>query len=104
MFNLLKKANLFLVLLGYQAVANATSIGAPTTGAFAKIGSLMQDFVDFFEGPLGLFVSIIAFTIAIIIWILGARSEDGLGRVGKVFIGVVLLINVPGFIIAMQSY
>lgn len=104
MLSVLEKANLALILLMYQGIAHATDIGAPDDGVFAKLGALMQDLVDFFEGPLGLAVSIIGMSLALIVWVLGARSEDGLGRVGKAFIAIILLINVPGFIVAMQAY
>jgi type IV secretory pathway VirB2 component (pilin) len=92
-----------VTLSTYSVAANATDIGAPTSGFFASFGVWMQELVDFFEGPLGLFVSIVALSIAAIIWALGQRSDEGLGRVARVVMAVLVLVNIPGLVVAIQA-
>ncbi len=92
-----------LSLALYSGLSLATDIGAPTKGFFASIGAWMQEMVNFFEGPLGLFVSIAALSMAAMIWALGSRGDEGLGRVGRVTIAILVLVNVPTLIIAMQA-
>ena len=94
-----------LSLALYAGVSNAiTDIQAPTSGFFAGIGAWMQQMVDFFEGPLGLFVSIAALSMAAMIWALGSRGDEGLGRVGRVVIAVLLLVNIPGLISSLKTF
>ncbi|MDR4483122.1 MAG: hypothetical protein R3B95_07840 [Nitrospirales bacterium] len=41
-------------------------IGAPSSGLFAKVGkAVLQEFVDFFEGPVGLAVAILGMVFAV---------------------------------------
>ena len=93
---------LSLYLLPSLALAG-TDIGAPTTGFFAQIGAVMQQFVNFLEGPFGLFVPIVGLSVAIGVWVLGTRSEGGMGWMGRVVMGSMLILNIPALIIALQA-
>jgi len=89
----------------YAGLASATNIGSPgKSGFFKGIVAWMQEMVDFFEGPLGLFVSIAALSMAAMIWALGSRGDEGLGRVGRVVIAVLLLVNIPGLISSLKTF
>ncbi len=80
-----------------------TDIGAPGSGLFSKIGKVLQEFVDFFEGPVGLAVAILGMVAAVAYWTLSTRGDGEIGWVGRVVIGAVLIINIPGFIVAMRA-
>jgi hypothetical protein len=99
------RINFSLFLLLASGVSHAaTTIGAPSSGIFAKPGTLLQDAVDFVEGPWALFASIASLGAALFVWALGARSEEGLGKLGKVFIAGILFLNIAGLITALQAY
>lgn len=87
-----------------SAKVYATDIGAPSTGFFSQVGGWLQAFVDFIEGPWGLFVSIIALAIAIGVWMFSTRGNEQLGWIGRVVIGVLLIVNIPGLIIALSAF
>jgi len=95
----------FLISLSlYGSLARATDIGkVPGSGFFNGITAWMQEVVLFFEGPLGLFISIAALSMAAIVWALGSRGDEGLGRIGRVVIAVLVLVNIPALIIALRN-
>lgn len=93
-------AVLGLPRLGFAAT---TDIGAPETGVFAFIGSFLQQFVDFLEGPFGLVVPIIGLSLAVAVWMLGSRGGESSGWIGRVVIGSLIIVNIPAMIIALQG-
>jgi type IV secretory pathway VirB2 component (pilin) len=93
----------FLVLVVASPAMAGTDIGAPSSGLFAKVGAVLQEFVDFFEGPVGLAVAILGMVFAVGYWTLSTRGDAELGWVGRVVIGAILIINIPGFVIAMKA-
>ncbi|WP_169697908.1 MULTISPECIES: TrbC/VirB2 family protein [Methylophaga] len=99
----IRRLSAFLFLTFFTTVAFATDIGAPSSGFFANIGQWMQDLVDFFEGPFGLFISIVALAIAAALWAFAPRGDEGLGKVSRVIIAVLVLVNIPGLIVALQA-
>ena len=84
--------------------AFATDIGAPADGMFAQIGGWLQDYVDFMEGPWGLFIPIIGLSFAVAVWMLSTRGGEQLGWIGRVIIGSLMIINIPSLVIALQAY
>lgn len=99
----------FFLICGVLVIAFAgpafagTNIGAPGSGMFAKVGKVLQEFVDFFEGPVGLAVAILGMVAAVAYWTLSTRGDGEIGWVGRVVIGAILIINIPGFIVAMRA-
>ena len=91
------------LLFAASPVMAGTDIGAPGSGLFAKVGKVLQEFVDFFEGPVGLAVAILGMVFAVGYWNLSTRGDAELGWVGRVVIGAILIINIPGFVIAMKA-
>lgn len=91
-------------MMGVGPVLAGTDIGAPGSGLFEKVGKVLQEFVDFFEGPVGLAVAIIGMVFAVGYWTLSSRGDQEIGWIGRVVIGAILIINIPGFVIAMQSF
>ncbi len=92
-----------LVVAVASPVLAGTDIGAPGSGLFAKVGKVLQEFVDFFEGPVGLAVAILGMVIAVAYWTLSTRGDGEIGWVARVVIGAILIINIPGFVIAMKA-
>jgi len=92
-----------LALLVAAPSAFATDIGAPDDGLFAFIGTFLQQFVDFLEGPFGLVVPIIGLALAVGVWMLGTRGGESLGWIGRVVIGALIIVNIPAMIIAIQG-
>ena len=92
-----------LILVVASPAMAGTDIGAPSSGLFAKVGAVLQEFVDFFEGPVGLAVAILGIVFAVGYWTLSTRGDAELGWVGRVVIGAILIINIPGFVIAMKA-
>ena len=84
--------------------AHATDIGAPSTGFFSQIGGWLLDLVDFVEGPWGLFVSIVGLSIAVGLWMFSTRGNEQLGGIAKVVVGVLLIVNIPALVIALQGF
>ncbi len=92
-----------LALMVTAPSAFATDIGAPDDGLFAFIGTFLQQFVDFLEGPFGLAVPIVGLALAVGVWMLGNRSGEGVGWIGRVVIGALVIINIPAMVIALQA-
>lgn len=92
----------FFTVLTNQA--SATDLAANEDGFFASIGVFMQDFVNFLEGPWGLFVPIAGLSIAVAVWMFSTRGGEQMGWIGRVVFGSLLLVNVPSFVVAMQAY
>lgn len=95
---------LVLCVVAVSPALAGTDIGAPGSGLFAKVGAVLQEFVDFFEGPVGLAVAIIGMVFAVGYWTLSSRGDQEIGWIGRVVIGAILIINIPGFVIAMQAF
>lgn len=94
-----------LVMMAFlSAQAQATDIGSPATGFFSQIGAWMQDFVNFLEGPWGLFVPIVGLSIAVAVWMFSTRGNDQLGWVGRVVVGALMIVNIPSLVIAIQAF
>jgi len=93
---------IFITLFTNQAMA--TDLATNEEGFFASIGIFMQDFVNFLEGPWGIFVPIAGLSIAVAVWMFSTRGGEQLGWIGRVIFGSLLLVNVPSFVIAMQAY
>ncbi len=98
-----KSAAYTFALLVMCPTAFATDIGAPASGFFAQIGTMLQDFVDFLEGPFGIFVPIVGLAAAVGVWMLGTRGGESLGWIGRVVIGALLILNIPALVIALQA-
>ncbi len=92
-----------LILSFWSLPLLATDIGAPNTGLFAFIGTFMQEFVDFLEGPFGLVVPIIGLSLAVGVWMLGSRGGEGMGWIGRVIIGALVIVNIPAMVIAIRA-
>ncbi len=102
---LVYRFNLFVFsILFSNLVLAGTNIGSPKTGFFSQIGGWLQAFVDFLEGPWGLFITIAGLAFALTIWVIGTRSGEGLGMFGRVVIASILLINIPALVIALQAF
>lgn len=100
----LNRPSIALVLsLSVSSAAFATDIGTVENGFFANIIAMMQQAVDFVEGPFGLTVAVIGIAAAILIWFFGSRQGEGLGAVGKAVIATLLIINIPALIVALQG-
>lgn len=104
--NTKKIQNLYLLILAtlFTHQAHATDLAANEDGFFASIGVFMQDFVNFLEGPWGIFVPIAGLSIAVAVWMFSTRGGEQMGWIGRVVFGSLLLVNVPSFVIAMQAY
>jgi type IV secretory pathway VirB2 component (pilin) len=97
--------NIFCVMLFVSTQSFAgTSIGAPSSGFFSQIGGWLQTFVDFLEGPWGLFICVAGLIAALTVWVIGTRSGEGLGMFGRVILAGIMIINVPSLIIALKAF
>lgn len=98
-------SNFVLVsLMMFTSVAFATDIGAPTAGFFAQIGGFLQDFVDFLEGPIGIFVPIVGLCLAVGVWMFSSRGGEQMGWIGRVVIGALMIVNIPSLVIAIRAF
>lgn len=88
----------------FSQSALATDIGAPAGGFFSQIGAFLQGFVDFLEGPWGIFVPIVGLSIAVAVWMFSTKGNESLGWVGRVVVGSLMIINIPSLVIAIQGF
>ncbi|MBZ0099057.1 MAG: TrbC/VirB2 family protein [Taibaiella sp.] len=93
-----------VIAFAVNPVMAGTTIGAPSSGFFSKIGAFLQEMVDFLEGPWGLLVAVVSIAIAATIWALSTRGDQGMGMMGRVLLVVLVLINIPAAITALQAF
>ncbi len=95
--------SVMLCLLGIRPALAGTDLGGADVGFLEKAVSAMQVIVNFFEGPFGLFVAVVSLVLAIGFWMFSTRGDAELGWIGRVVIGVILIVNIPGFIVAIRA-
>ncbi len=92
-----------LVLLCPLGVMAGTELGGTDVGFLEKAVIIMQQVVNFFEGPFGNFFAVVAFGLAIGVWIMSSRGDGELGWLGRVAIGAMLLINITAIISNLKA-
>ena len=92
-----------LVLLCPLGAVAGTELGGTDVGFLEKAVIVMQNVVNFFEGPFGIFVAVVAFAMAIGVWVMSSRGDGELGWLGRVAIGAMLLINITAIISNLKA-
>jgi len=99
---------LALLFAGQNAFAQATpgptsggySIGTSGgTGFIAQLEALMQSWINFVSGPLGVAVCVIAFVIAAILWVFAPRS-GAVGMAVRAIAAVIVIFNLGSIVAA----
>ena len=89
--------------LGPGAALAGTELGGADVGFLEKAVVIMQNIVNFFEGPFGIFVAVVALALAIGVWVASSRGDGELGWIGRAVIGAMLLINITAIISNLRS-
>ncbi len=78
------------ILFETQAMAGY-DIGAPTSGPFAKLGSWLQDYVDFMDGPFAVAAVVLSLILALALWNFSPREGIMAVAMKAVITGIVIL-------------
>ncbi len=76
-------------------------ISAPSTGWFALLGTLLQDLVNFLDGPWALAMIIISIIVMVCMWI-WAPKDGAMGVFMKICVGAIVILNIPSFLALLQ--
>ena len=93
---------LWLVLLLVPRAFAGYDIGAPTTGAFGKIGAFMQEVVDFIDGPTALFFTVVSIVVGAILYALSPKS-GAMGTIVRIVIAAIVALNVATWVVAFKN-
>lgn len=87
------------------ALNSTVSLDVSGSGPLAKVGKLMQEFVDFLGGPGVLFVTFIGVAAAIALWIFVPKGGSAvIGYIARTAAGGVVLMNLAIVLTWFQSF
>lgn len=105
-FSALNLARSFGVIVAFSMVSAPVmagyDIGAPATGMFGKIGSFMQQVIDFIDGPTALFVTVISIAFAAFLWMVAPKGGAA-GWAVRVAIAAIIVLNISTWVVALKN-
>ena len=97
------KREVFLVM-GYFSLKTAVfageDIGTVTSslGYFDKIVDILQTLTHLFDGPLGMAAMVISVIVSMILWNVAPGRSEIIGRMCRVVVSIIVILNVAGLI------